>query len=137
MLGIQLAVTACLYNLAGGEMGENLHPRVLSQIVNADLNAMEDFKNHKQLQKNVLLTICNDHILQDVSFDKYRCARLAMDCLVNYEDVSMNRLSVAVCSILGMMQVCYAQRFSKIMLQAHSILPKMPGDLLKQNRMLS
>ena len=51
--------------------GENLHPRVLREIVGADLNAMEDFKNHRQLQKNVLLTICNDHILQEVNFDRY------------------------------------------------------------------
>ena len=81
--------------------GENLHTRVLSEIVGADLNAMEDFKNHRQLQKNVLLTICNDHILQEVNFDRYRCARLVMDCLITHEDTSMHRMCVAICSILG------------------------------------
>ena len=54
-----------------------------------------------QLQKNVLLTICNDRILQEVTFDKYRCARLVMDCLCAWQDNSMNRMSVAICSILG------------------------------------
>ena len=101
MLGIQLAVTACLSVFTKGEAGEKLHPRILSAIVKADLDAMEEFRNHKQLQKNVLLTICNDKILQEVSFDKYRCARLVMDCLVTYHDTSMNRMSVAICSILG------------------------------------
>jgi hypothetical protein len=34
---------------------------------------METFPQHQQLQKNVLLTICSDRILQEVNFDKYRC----------------------------------------------------------------
>lgn len=54
-----------------------------------------------QLQKNTLLTLCNDRILQDVTFDKYQCARLVMNCLCNFDDVPMNRMSVAICSILG------------------------------------
>ena len=33
---------------------------------------METFPQHQQLQKNVLLTICSDRILQEVNFDKYR-----------------------------------------------------------------
>jgi len=101
VLGIQLAVTACLYDLSKAKTGENLHPRVLREIVGADLNAMEDFKNHRQLQKNVLLTICNDHILQEVNFDRYRCARLVMDCLLTHEDSSVHRMCVAICSILA------------------------------------
>jgi Zyg-11 family protein len=62
---------------------------------------METFPQYHQLQKNVLLTICNDRFLQEVNFDKYRCARLVMDCLCNWHDNSMNRMSVAICSILG------------------------------------
>jgi Zyg-11 family protein len=62
---------------------------------------METFPQYHQLQKNVLLTICNDRILQEVNFDKYRCARLVMDCLCAWQESSMNRMSVAICSILG------------------------------------
>lgn len=47
-----------------------------------------------QLQKNTLLTLCSDRILQDVSFDRYRCARLVLDCLCTFEDSSMGRMSV-------------------------------------------
>lgn len=54
-----------------------------------------------QLQKNSLLTLCSDRILQAVEFDKYRCARLVMNCLCTFDDPSMNRMSVAICSILG------------------------------------
>ena len=62
---------------------------------------METFPQHQQLQKNVLLTICSDRILQEVNFDKYRCARLVLDCLCSWGDPSMNRMSVAICSILA------------------------------------
>ncbi|KAG7188107.1 hypothetical protein KM043_015956 [Ampulex compressa] len=77
---VQMAATACLYNLT---------------------KAMESYPNHYQLQKNTLLTLCSDRILQDVAFDKYRCARLVMNCLSTFEDTSMNRMSVAICSILA------------------------------------
>lgn len=96
-----MAATACLFNLSKGNLGQKLHPKVLGEIVEADLNAMETFPQHQQLQKNVLLTICSDRILQEVNFDKYRCAKLVMDCLCAWPDNSMNRMSVAICSILG------------------------------------
>ena len=101
MFPIQIAATACFFNLTKGEAGQKLHPRILSKIVQVDLDAMEAFPQHQRLQKNVLLTLCNDRILQEVNFDKYRCARLVMDCLCAWPDATMNRLSVAICSILG------------------------------------
>ena len=54
---------------------------------------METFPQHQQLQKNVLLTICTDRILQDVSFDRYRCSRLVLNCLCSYDEESMKRMS--------------------------------------------
>ena len=101
VFGIQMAATACLFNLSKETNSQKLHPKVLSKIVNVDLDAMEGFPQHQQLQKNVLLTLCNDRILQDVKFDKYRCARLVMDCLCTWPDPAMNRMSVAICSILA------------------------------------
>lgn len=64
---------------------------MLTSSFSADLDAMETFPQHQQLQKNVLLTICSDRILQDVNFDKYRCAKLVLDCLCSWDDSSMNR----------------------------------------------
>jgi len=98
---IQMAATACLFNLSKSELGAKIHPKVLKDIVKADLDAMETFPQHQQLQKNVLLTICSDRILQEVNFDKYRCAKLVLDCLCSWQDHSMNRMSVAICSILA------------------------------------
>ena len=77
-----MAATACLFNLSKAELGTKIHPKILKEIVKsmtncfvtitaygsilADLDAMETFPQHQQLQKNVLLTICSDRILQEV-----------------------------------------------------------------------
>ncbi|GAB6022081.1 hypothetical protein CHUAL_006224 [Chamberlinius hualienensis] len=100
-ISIQMAATACLYNLSKGEFGQKIHPKWLKKIVHLTMNAMHNFPQHMQLQKNALLTLCNDRILQEVTFNKYRCAKLVMDCLCAFEDASMNRMCVAICSILA------------------------------------
>jgi len=33
--------------------------------------------------------------------DKFRCAKLVLDSLHFFNDIVMNRMSVAICSILG------------------------------------
>ncbi|KAL0277796.1 UNVERIFIED_CONTAM: hypothetical protein PYX00_004958 [Menopon gallinae] len=99
--GVQMAATACLYNLTKGELAEKIHPSVLKEVVELTLTAMENFPDHYQMQKNTLLTLCSDRILQDVQFDKYRCAKLVFSCLCNFDDPSMIRMSVAICSILA------------------------------------
>lgn len=69
--------------------------------VHMTLYAMEYFPEEFQLQKNSLLTLCSDRILQDVNFDKFRCAKLVLDALCQFEDVNMDRMAVAICSILA------------------------------------
>ncbi|KAL1117386.1 hypothetical protein AAG570_004712 [Ranatra chinensis] len=98
---VQMAATACLYNLTKGELATKTHPQVLARVVALCLVAMENFPNHYQLQKNILLTLCSDRILQDVPIDKFVCAKLVLDSLCAFEDPSMNRMSVAICSILA------------------------------------
>ena len=36
-----------------------------------------------------------------MTFDRYRCTRLVLDCLCSFDDLSMGRMSVAICSILA------------------------------------
>ncbi|XP_064606209.1 protein zyg-11 homolog B-like [Liolophura sinensis] len=100
-LSVQMAATACLYNLSKGESGLRVHPSCLRRVVDLTLLAMENFPNHQQLQKNALLTLCSDRILQDVNFDRFRCAKLVMECLCSFDDLSMSRMAVAICSILA------------------------------------
>ena len=97
---IQMAVTACLYNLTH-EVSQKLHPHLLNEIVQSNLDAMEVFPQHHQMQKNCLLTMCSDRIINDVNFDRLRCAKLALNCLNEFQDGAMNRMSVAIISMLG------------------------------------
>ncbi|CAH1132300.1 unnamed protein product [Ceutorhynchus assimilis] len=99
--GVQMAATACLYNLTRGELSKRIHPQSLSKGVNLTLIAMETFPDEFQLQKNSLLTLCSDRILQEVTFDRFRCAKLVLDALCGFEDINMNRMAVAICSILA------------------------------------
>lgn len=62
---------------------------------------MKTFPKEFQLQKNSLLTLCSDRILQEVNFDRFKCAKLVLDALCTFEDVNMNRMAVAICSILA------------------------------------
>ncbi|XP_050704069.1 protein zyg-11 homolog isoform X2 [Eriocheir sinensis] len=98
---IQLAGTACLYNLTKAHVGEQIHPHLLRDMVHTTLTAMNNFPEHAQLQKNGLLTLCCDRILHEVSFDKYWCARLVLDCLLTFNDPSTDRMAVAICSIIA------------------------------------
>ncbi|KRT84533.1 hypothetical protein AMK59_2439, partial [Oryctes borbonicus] len=69
--------------------------------VNLILNAMENFPDEYQLQKNSLLNLCSDRILQELSFDRFRCAKLVLDSLCAFDEMNMNRMAVAICSILA------------------------------------
>ena len=42
-----------------------------------------------------------DYIFYFQTFDRYKCARLVMECLCQFDETSMNRMSVAICSILA------------------------------------
>ncbi|XP_038068672.1 protein zyg-11 homolog B-like [Patiria miniata] len=100
-LGVQMAASACLYNLTKHHLADSVHVSDLSVMVHLTLNAMETFPSQQQLQKNALLTLCSDRILQDVSFDRYRASKMVMDCLFVFDDAPMTRMSVAICSILA------------------------------------
>lgn len=54
-----------------------------------------------QLQRNCLLTLCTDRILMEVVFDRYRCARLVLECLCKFEEETMVRMVLAIISILA------------------------------------
>ncbi|CAH0387590.1 unnamed protein product [Bemisia tabaci] len=98
---VQLAGTACLYNLTKGELSQKIHPDTLREVAATCLDAMQRYPSHYQLQKNTLLTICSEKILQAMKPEKYRCAKLVLDCLCSFDDPSMNKMSVAICSILA------------------------------------
>ncbi|XP_014266388.3 protein zyg-11 homolog isoform X1 [Maylandia zebra] len=99
-LHIHLVATACVFNLTTQDLAQAMPISLLSSTVTQLLNTMKNFPNHQQVQKNCLLALCSDYILQEVPFDKYLAAMLVINWLSSHEDPTLQRMAVAVISIL-------------------------------------
>ncbi|KAA8587399.1 hypothetical protein FQN60_016261 [Etheostoma spectabile] len=99
-LHVHLVATACVFNLTTQDLAEAMPLSLLSSTVTQLLYAMKTFPSHQQVQKNCLLALCSDYILQDVPFDKYLAAMLVINWLCSHEDPTLQRMAVAVISIL-------------------------------------
>ncbi|KAM6918342.1 protein zyg-11 homolog [Xenentodon cancila] len=99
-LHVNLVGTACVFNLTTQDLAEAMPVSLMSSTVTRLLHAMKSFPNHQQVQKNCLLALCSDYILQDVPFDKYLAATLVINLLSSHEDLTLQRMAVAVISIL-------------------------------------
>ncbi|CAF1291380.1 unnamed protein product [Rotaria sordida] len=97
---VQMASTACIYNLTRTPITEQIHIKYLAQIVQATMNVMATFPNHQQLQKNCLLTLCSDRILHEPHFNFYLLATLVMHNLLHYTDLAIIQPGVAILSLL-------------------------------------
>ncbi|MEQ2264812.1 hypothetical protein XENORESO_019938, partial [Xenotaenia resolanae] len=97
---VHLVATACVFNLTTQDLAEDMPISLMSSTVTQLLHAMETFPNHQQVQKNCLMALCSDYILQDVPFDKYLAAMLVMKWLGNHEELTLQRMAVAVISLL-------------------------------------
>ncbi|XP_070701180.1 protein zyg-11 homolog [Pempheris klunzingeri] len=99
-LHVHLVATACVFNLTTQDLAEAMPVGLLSSTVTQLLYTMKTFPNHQQVQKNCLLALCSDYILQDVPFDKYLATTLVINWLSSHEDPTLQRMAVAVISIL-------------------------------------
>ncbi|XP_041658329.1 protein zyg-11 homolog [Cheilinus undulatus] len=99
-LHIHLVATACVFNLTTQDLAEAMPVSLISSTATQLLHSMKTFPHHQQLQKNCLLAFCSEYILQDVPFDKYLAATLVINWLSNHEDPTLQRMAVAVISIL-------------------------------------
>ncbi|XP_015211837.1 protein zyg-11 homolog isoform X1 [Lepisosteus oculatus] len=100
-LHVQLAASACVFNLTKQDLAAGMPVRLLGTVTQLLLEAMRNFPNHQQLQKNCLLSLCSDRILQEVPFNRFEAAKLVMQWLCNHEDQNMQRMAVAIISILA------------------------------------
>uniref|UniRef100_A0A8B9KCM9 Zyg-11 homolog (C. elegans) n=1 Tax=Astyanax mexicanus TaxID=7994 RepID=A0A8B9KCM9_ASTMX len=69
-LNVQLAASACVFNLTKQDLAFGMPVRLLGNVTQLLLEAMKTFPNHQQLQKNCLLSLCSDRILQEVPFNR-------------------------------------------------------------------
>ncbi|XP_023283087.1 protein zyg-11 homolog isoform X1 [Seriola lalandi dorsalis] len=99
-LHVHLVATACAFNLTTQDLAESMPVSLITSAVTQLLYAMKTFPGHQQVQKNCLLALCSDYILQDVPFDKYLAATLVINWLSSHEDLTLQRMAVAVISIL-------------------------------------
>ncbi|XP_019961544.2 protein zyg-11 homolog isoform X1 [Paralichthys olivaceus] len=99
-LHVHLVATACAFNLTTQDLAEAMPVSLLTAAITQLLNAMKTFPSHQQVQKNCLLALCSDYILQDVPFDKYLAATLVINWLSSHEDPTLQRMAVAVISVL-------------------------------------
>uniref|UniRef100_A0A8C9W516 Zyg-11 family member, cell cycle regulator n=1 Tax=Scleropages formosus TaxID=113540 RepID=A0A8C9W516_SCLFO len=100
-LHVQLAASACVFNLTKQDLAAGMPVHLLGTVTQLLLEAMRNFPNHQQLQKNCLLSLCSDRILQEVPFNRFEAAKLVMQWLCNHEDQNMQRMAVAIISILA------------------------------------
>ncbi|XP_031710276.1 protein zyg-11 homolog isoform X2 [Anarrhichthys ocellatus] len=99
-LHVHLVATACVFNLTAQDLAVAMPVSLISSTVTQLLYAMKTYPNHQQVQKNCLMALCSDYILQDVPFDKYLAATLVINWLRSHEDPTLQRMAVAVISIL-------------------------------------
>jgi Zyg-11 family protein len=59
---------------------------------------MELNPNHKELQKNSLVILYSEQILEHLSYERYKCTKLVMDSLVNFKETDMNLMASVICS---------------------------------------
>uniref|UniRef100_A0A674MYW0 Zyg-11 family member, cell cycle regulator, like n=1 Tax=Takifugu rubripes TaxID=31033 RepID=A0A674MYW0_TAKRU len=72
-LHVHVIATACVFSLTTQDLAEAMPLSLLGAAVAQLLHAMKTFPNHQQVQKNCLLALCSEHILQEVPFDKSVC----------------------------------------------------------------
>jgi hypothetical protein len=105
---IQIFGTACICVLLKEELEiEKLDMNLVNKLIEVILTSMESFMesfpNNKPLFNNALI-ILNKliilNLLQNASFDRYKCIKLSIDSLIKFKDMDMNRNAVIICLIL-------------------------------------
>ncbi|KAK0393114.1 hypothetical protein QR680_000061 [Steinernema hermaphroditum] len=102
-LSIQMAGTACFYHICRLNRIKKLNAFYIRIILGRCLDASLNFKLIIQLQKNIWLTVCNDHLLQTLTdtHDMFRTCYVALEAMVASKDASIARMTIAIVSILA------------------------------------
>ncbi|TMS40233.1 hypothetical protein L596_006633 [Steinernema carpocapsae] len=91
---IQMAGSACFYHICRLNRIKQLEPVVISLILKRCLDASINFKTYVQLQKNIWLTVCNDHLLQSqtCTHTMYKTCYVALESMIATRDPSIARI---------------------------------------------
>jgi hypothetical protein len=101
IIEIQVTATALLYVLIKEEFSEKIDPKLIEKVANASILILRSFPNHQQLQKNALLILSKDCLLQSESINRYNCIQLILNSLIKFNDSDLNRIAVEIYSIIS------------------------------------
>jgi hypothetical protein len=59
---------------------------------------MELYPNDQQLQKSALIFLYSEQMQENISSQRFKCIKLAMDTLVNFKERDMNLMASIICS---------------------------------------
>uniref|UniRef100_A0A674EZT2 Zyg-11 family member, cell cycle regulator n=1 Tax=Salmo trutta TaxID=8032 RepID=A0A674EZT2_SALTR len=96
-LNVQLAASACVFNLTKQDLAAGMPVRLLGTVTQLLLEAMRTFPNHQQVHTH---TLTFSSIL-GCFWTRFEAAKLVMQWLCNHEDQNMQRMAVAIISILA------------------------------------
>jgi hypothetical protein len=100
-IDIILSSTACLYRLTTNKFAEKIDKNLIQKVFEMTLLAMEPNKDHQQLHINGLSIFVNEIILQDITFDRYKCVEIALNSIQNFEDERITQKAIWICSVLS------------------------------------
>ncbi|XP_058250916.1 protein zyg-11 homolog isoform X2 [Hemibagrus wyckioides] len=99
-VSVQVSGSACVFNLTVLELAEGMSQSLLGNVMRHIITTMRNFPDHKQIQKNCLLTLCSNYILDMVSFNRCEAARQVMMCLISNQDETLQSLCASVIVVL-------------------------------------
>jgi len=104
---LQLAATACLYNLTKNDIKlKPVPPKQLVEAAELSLQVLKRFlaSDKRQIMKNCLLIFCNDRLLHYPKFKRFEVSRVCLDCMLavpESQDRHITRMAVAIVSVLA------------------------------------
>lgn len=78
-----------------------LNSFVLKRVVDVCIEALKQYSTEYHITKNIMMIMCSERILLDITFNRCACIRLAMDSLFTFRDLSINRLALGICVVLA------------------------------------
>ncbi|KAK3546377.1 hypothetical protein QTP70_026172, partial [Hemibagrus guttatus] len=99
-VSVQVSGSACVFNLTSLELAEGMSQSLLGNVMRHIITTMRNFPDHKQIQKNCLLTLCSNYILDVVSFNRCEAAKQVMMCLISNHDETLQSLCASVIVVL-------------------------------------
>jgi hypothetical protein len=77
---------------------DTINPEQLEKVIEVTLIAMELYPDQKELQKSALIILYGEQILENLSSERFKCTKLVMDSLVNFNERDMNLMASVICA---------------------------------------